>query len=309
MTDAFPTPSAAEEAYNARQNPMLGMGFMVLQTLLLVAISVLVKFLSTAGHHPIEISFWRSAIMLLPLWFWIQASGKMPLLRTANVKAQILRAALGTLTMLVMFMTYTYLPLAEAQSLFFTTPLFILVLSIPILGERVGPYRTAATLAGFFGMLLMLQPGAISSSTGATLGLLSALGMCGVTLCLRTLGRTQDPVVTIFYFALVGVVMLAPALPFYWKTPTLIEAGMLIGVSLLALANQYFLTRALFIAPPSVTAPVSYVSLLWALLADMWIWQDFPTTLTLLGAFIVIAANIFILYRERVVNARKLKTR
>lgn len=282
----------------AHHQPVKGMAFMVVQTLLLALISVLVKKLTEHGQHPVEISFWRSAIMLAPVWFWVKASGKLPLLKTANIKAQISRAVIGTLTMLLMFMTYSYLPLAEAQSLFFTTPLFIVALSWPVLGEKVGPYRALAALAGFSGVLLMLQPGIISSAIGAFFGIASALSMCAVTLLLRTLGRTQDPLVTIYYFALVGAIIMIPPLPFFWKMPTPIEALMLISVSMLAMINQYFLTKALFMAPPSVTSPISYLGLLWALLMDLAIWNVFPATLTLCGAGIVIGANLVILYRE-----------
>lgn len=280
------------------QSPMCGVVYMVIQTILLVCIGVLVKMLTDHGHAPIEISFWRSALMLIPLLIIMRFNGSLYKIKTANVKAQILRGATGTTTMLLMFFTYAYLPLAEAQILFFTTPLFVIALSWPILGEKVGLYRSLATIIGFIGVAFMLQPGSISSFTGALFGLASALGMCCVTLLLRTLGRTQDPWVTIFFFALVGMVMLLPIVPFYWQAITPQSMLLLSGVSFLALANQYFLTKALIAAPPSITSPISYISLLWAVLFDFVIWSQSPALLSLGGASIVISANLFILYRE-----------
>lgn len=279
--------------------PVKGIVFMIVQTALLAVIAVLVKILSAHGHNPVELTFWRSALMVLPVWLLLILTNKKREIGKANIKAQIIRALTGTLTMLFMFITYTYLPLSEAQSLFFTTPLFIVALSWPVLGEKVGPYRITAAFTGFAGVLLMLQPGAISSVTGAIFGLLSALGMCAITLLLRTLGRTQDPLVTIFYFTLVGTIVTAPAMPFFWHTPSATDMLLIVCMAALALGNQYFLTRALFIAPPSVTSPVSYVGLLWALLLDSIIWSDFPSALTLSGAAVVILSNLFILYRER----------
>lgn len=280
------------------QSPLYGVMYMVLQTMFLIGIAALVKILTTNGHSPIEISFWRSAIMFLPLLAIMKANGTIHKIKNANIKAQIIRGLAGTTTMLLMFFTYSYLPIAEAQSLFFTTPLFVIALSWPILGEKVGPYRAAATLIGFTGIILMLQPDSISSFTGAIFGLASALGMCCVTLLLRTLGKTQDPWVTIFFFALVGTIVMLPALPFHWHSITLMDMLLLSGVSLLALANQYCLTRALIVAPPSITAPISYLSLLWAMIIDFIIWSDTPSILTLCGAAIVIFANLFILWRE-----------
>lgn len=277
---------------------MRGVLFMVIQTILLIGIAALVKILITRGHDPIEISFWRSAIMFLPLLFIMKLNGSIHKIKTANIKAQVIRGIAGTTTMLLMFFTYSYLPLAEAQSLFFTTPLFVIALSWPVLGEKVGSYRAAATLIGFLGIILMLQPGSVSSLIGGAFGLASAFGMCCVTLLLRTLGRTQDPWVTIFFFALVGMIILAPALPFYWHAITPMDMLLLSSVSFLALANQYCLTRALMIAPPSITAPISYISLLWAMMLDLVIWNNLPAILTLCGAAIVISANLFILYRE-----------
>ncbi len=286
------------ENQNLIQSPLRGVLYMLIQTILIICIAALVKILTTNGHSPIEISFWRSAIMFIPLLIIMKANGTIQKIRTANIRAQIIRGIAGTTTMLLMFFTYSYLPLAEAQSLFFTTPLFVIALSWPLLGEKVGSYRATATLIGFAGVLLMLQPGSISSLTGAIFGLASALGMCCVTLLLRTLGRTQDPWVTIFFFALVGMVIMAPALPFYWHTITPMSILLLSGVSLLALANQYYLTRALIVAPPSITAPISYISLLWAMIIDFAIWSDTPAILTLSGATIVILSNLFIVYRE-----------
>ncbi len=286
------------EHSNHEPSPIRGVMFMIIQTILLVCIGVLVKMLTANGHSPIEISFCRSAIMIVPLLIIMRVNGSIYRIKTANIKSQILRGATGTITMLLMFFTYYHLPLAEAQILFFTTPLFVIALSWPILKEKVGIYRACATLLGFAGVALMLQPGSISSLTGAIFGLASAFGMCCVTLLLRTLGRTQDPWVTIFFFALVGMIMLAPIVPFYWSSITFKSAILLSGVSFLALANQYFLTRALIEAPPSITSPISYISLLWAVMFDFMIWSQSPAALTLFGALIVISANLFILYRE-----------
>ena len=286
------------EQQNHHQSPMRGVLYMVLQTIFIMCIATLTKILTTNGHSPIEMSFWRSAIMFLPILIIMRANGTIHKIKNANIKAQIIRGTAGTITMLLMFFTYSYLPLAEAQSLFFTTPLFVIALSWPVLGEKVGSYRATATLIGFAGILLMLQPNSISSLTGAIFGLASALGMCCVTLLLRTLGRTQDPWVTIFFFALVGTIIMAPALPFYWHTITSTDMLLLFCLSCLALANQYLLTHALIFAPPSITAPISYISLLWAIIIDFVIWNNMPAILTLSGAAIVISANLFIIYRE-----------
>ena len=176
--------------------------------------------------------------------------------------------------------------------------------SYPVLKEKVGPYRIGATIVGFTGVLLMLQPGAIASTTGAIMGLLAACGQSTVAMCLRLLGRTEDPYVTVFYFSLVGVVLLTPMLPLVWTTPTFNGLMILIAIGLLAMLNQLFLTQAHFLVTPSLIAPVTYLNLFWAILFDFMIWDVIPAYLTLIGAAIIIFANAFIIYRERL-NARK----
>lgn len=292
---------------DTQNQPLKGVIFMIIQTMMLLGVSITVKLLTELGQHPIAISFWRSAFMLIPIFIALKFMGRAHLIKTANKKRQISRAVLGTLTMLFMFITYSYVPLTQAQSLFFTTPLFVILLSYPVLKEKVGIYRTSATIVGFAGMLIMLQPGAISSPIGAAFGILSAISLCGVTLLLRTLGKSQDAMVTIFYFALIGLFMMLIPLPFYWKTPdSLYEIFLLIWVSAFAFGNQYFLTRAIFCAPPSITSPMTYVGLIWALIADITIWGTHPGYITLIGAAIVISANIFIVLREQA--SKRIKT-
>ncbi|MCD8566759.1 MAG: DMT family transporter [Alphaproteobacteria bacterium] len=171
----------------------------------------------------------------------------------------------------------------------------------PCMKEKVGPWRTGAALMGFLGILLIVQPGAISSTLGAVYGLAAAFGQACVMLLLRHIGKKkEDALVTVFYFAALGTLMVLPFLPFSWHWPRPEMLGIFIALGLLAATLQVFLTLSYKLAPPAVLAPVTYLNLLWAIVLDLYLWGHLPGTSVLMGAAIVIVSNFVIVYRETI---------
>ncbi len=280
------------------KNPvMFGIALGIAQTLAFSVLTLLIKLVQDE-HHPVDMLLYRNSICTAIAFIFLIFIGKVHAIRKANLKRQIIRGVVGSTGMILTFVTFAMLPLTEAQSLLFAAPLFVVLLSYPLLKEKVGIFRTSAAIVGFLGVMLIMQPGTISSFIGGLFGLATALSHACVMITLRWLGRTEDPFVTIFYFSLISLIVILPFVPFYWTPPSAEMLVYLISLGIVAFFVQYFLTKAYFMAPASVIAPLIYFNLLWAMLIDIMILGNLPSLYTLIGAFIIILSNLFILWRQ-----------
>jgi drug/metabolite transporter (DMT)-like permease len=264
--------------------------------------AVLVKMASTQ-HHIVEIVFYRNLVSLIVIALIWAIIGNIHRLRRANITAQLTRGLLGTITMALTFASFAWLTISEAQALRYCAPLFVVVLSYPLLKEKVGLYRTGAAIGGFAGLLLMTQPGVISSLTGGLFGIGAALGHGLVLLTLRWMGRNEDVMVTVTWFAAIGLCVAASVMPFFAQMPDLSGIVLLCGVGIMGVLIQLFLTQAYFLAPAAMIAPMLYLNLVWAIGIDLLIWGDLPNIGVFAGAAIIIGANLAIVWRERRVAA------
>lgn len=285
------------KAYFERNPVALGMLYALGQSLCFAGVSLCVK-LASAYHEPVEALFYRNFVCFLIVAAIMLAQGSLPKVKKANLRLQLVRAFIGSAGMYATFLAFTELPLSEAQALLFAAPLFVVALSYPVLKEKVGPWRTGAALAGFAGILLIVQPGAISSSLGAAYGVAAAFGHAAVMLLLRHIGKSEDALVTVFYFSGLGTLMVLPFLPFSFQWPSLTMFGIFMALGILAAALQIFLTLSYKLAPPAVLAPITYLNLLWALGFDFFLWGHVPGAWVFAGAGVVILSNFVIVYRE-----------
>lgn len=277
---------------------MIGVGFAVAQSILFSVMALQVKIVTEEWHHPVEAMFYRSFIALLLSFLALVALKKVHLIKKANLRNQLSRGFIGSIGMVFTFIAFKMLPLSEVQSLLFAAPIFVVALSYPVLKEKVGKYRTTAALFGFFGVLLIAQPGAISNFTGGIIGIFAAFFHASVMIILRWLGKSEDPMVTVFYFSLVSSAFSAMALPFYFNMPTLSTLPLLLGIGVCAYLLQYCLTKSYMYADASVIAPITYLNLFWVLIIDFFMWGYVPGVMILAGAGIIIASNFVIIYRE-----------
>jgi drug/metabolite transporter (DMT)-like permease len=275
-----------------------------------LSIMNMVSKILTETISPIEVTFWRNLVALAIMIPIIVAFGKTALMKTKRWKGQLFRAVIGTVGMVLAVWMFSLLSLADGVALSFTAPLFVILLSKPVLGERVGLFRTSAALIGFSGVLIIAQPwdSASLNILGLAIGMTFALLNAGVMLCLRWLSDTESSVTTVFYFLLFGLIGIAPFIPFnytpidggdYWLVLTLGIVGI---VSLMLKTESYRWGAA------SVVAPISYSLLLWALMFDWLIWNKTPSANVLIGASIIIASNAFILWREHKKQKHSVQT-
>jgi drug/metabolite transporter (DMT)-like permease len=192
-----------------------------------------------------------------------------------------------------------YLPLAEATTISFVAPLFAVMLSALILGEKVGPYRWTAVALGLLGVTVVMQPsGDTLPPIGLGLALLAALGVAGATIALRDLGRTESTPTMVLWFSGFSMLLSGALMPFFAEMHDVREWAILAVLGLAGGLGQLFLTSSLRYAPVAVVAPFDYVQLIWAVLLGWLVWSSYPQPTSWAGAAIIVASGLFTVWRE-----------
>ena len=219
-------------------------------------------------------------------------------LRSERPGLQLIRVICALVAMLFGFTAVIHMPLADATAIFFAKSFFVTIFAIFFLAERVGVYRWSAVLIGFFGVLIMLQPGTDNYSLYGLASLVGAAGAAAVMILLRILSRS-DSADTIMGFGVlgVGVVMIIPGI-YFWQQPTNLEWLLLAAVAVVSYFGQRCNIFAYKYGEASLLASLDYVRLLWATLFGFLVFNQFPGPSIWLGAVVVIAAAIFTIYRE-----------
>lgn len=280
--------------------PLYALALRLAGIALIATMFMLVKLAGESGVALPEVMFWRQAVTLPVLFGWLAYAGRIGTLRTTRIGAHARRAGVGTFGMVCNFGAATLLPLAEATTLGFTTPLFAVILGAMVLNEAVGPWRWAAVVLGFIGVLVIAQPGHVPiPPLGAAAGLGAGLMVAIISYQIRDLGRTEAPIATVFYFALFGSLIMAPFQPFVMTAHSPQQWAILIGVGLVGTFGQLLITSALRHGAVTSVIVMDYTSLIWALLFGWLVWGQLPVAATWLGAPLIVAAGLLILWRER----------
>lgn len=282
--------------------------------LLFTVMSAMVKELS--GRIPVvELMFFRSAFALPVVALITARSGGWRLLRTRRLGGHFLRACTGTLAQGCAFFALLALPLAEQVALGYTTPLFVTVLAIPLLGERVGLHRWSAVLLGFLGVLVIAAGQGVFQGAAVPVGTLAVLGTVAAvsqglfsaltTLLVRQLSATESSTTIVLWQSLLMTAFTLAVLPPFWVTPGWRDLGLLVLMGLVGGAAQWLLTEAYASAQVSALGPYSYSALLWSIALGWVVWGDVPAPSMLAGAALIVAAGLYILHRELVLRRRR----
>lgn len=254
-------------------------------------------------HIPIgEMVFFRSFFGLLVIAIAAFAAGGPALLATKRIDSHAVRAIAGTVAMFCNFAAYIYLPLADATAIGFAAPLFVVILAVLMLSERVHAYRWSAILIGFLGVLVIARPqagmaqGALAGAAFALTGaFLAALAMIFV----RRMSGHEHPATIAFYFMLTSGVISLFTTALGWEVPTPTEAIVLALVGIAGGAGQLFLSFSYRYGEASVLAPFDYAAMIWAVALGYFLFGELPTAQVWIGAAIVIGAGLLIIWRER----------
>lgn len=279
---------------------MLGLGLRLLAILMLSTMGALIKLVETHGAHLIEIMLFRQLFAIPFILAWVAAGAGLASLRTRHFGMHVTRSAVGLTGMVFNFGAVLLLPLAEATTFGFTVPIFATILGALILKESTGWHRWGAVLIGFAGVLIVAQPGGSHIPLGGALvGLTAALFVAIVAIQLRQMARTEAPPTTVFWFSTLSLPPLAigylfVAAPHGWQT-----FALLVAIGLVGGAAQLALTASLRFAPVSVVVPMDYSSLIWATLYGNLLFGALPGPWTWVGAPVIIASGLYIVWRER----------
>ena len=190
------------------------------------------------------------------------------------------------------------MPLAGAVAINFSAPLFAALVSIVWLKEHATPARWSALLVGFFGVLIVTNPGANSLTLGALFALGNAIMYGSVTVAVRGMTKTESAN-TLLIWQMVTITFFHSFLLFFgWRLPSPIDAALLFSSGFVMACGQYFWTQALRLAPTTAVSPFFYLMLVWALIIGFLVWGDVPTKGLLVGSAIVVGSGLFLLWRE-----------
>jgi len=279
--------------------PLRGIAVRVLATLLLTIMFVFAKIAQGYGVNVVEIIFFRQSIAMLPVLALVIPSAGLASLKTKRPWMHASRSAVGTTGMILNFLTIGMLPLAETQALWFATPLFATILSAMLLRETVGLHRWSAVAAGFVGVLIVVQPqSGHLPIIGAVTGLSSAFFTACVTILLRQLGKTEPALTIVFWFFAISLIPLACLMPWFAQSHSLAVWALLIGMGIFGGLGQVALTLSLQYAPVSTVAPIDYASLIWSTLFGVLLFAEIPTIWTWIGAPVIVASGLYIVWRE-----------
>ena len=269
------------------------------------SVNALVKAAEAGGASVGEALFFRQGVTMLVLGLAVAAGPGWAVLRTGRLRAHVVRTLSGLIGMVFLYTAVTLLPLAEATTLGLTTPIFATVLGALWLKESTGWHRWSAVALGFAGALIVAGPsGAHFAPLGSACGLLWALMTAIVAIQLRQIGRTEHPLATVFWF---GALSMPVLLPVFAATVAPHPAWVWLtlgGVGLMGALTQVLLTTALRYGPVSLVVPMDYSSLLWATLFGWLLFGTLPVAATWIGAALVIASGLYIVWRERRVARR-----
>ena len=257
--------------------------------------------LLSAHYPPFQVAALRGASSLPLVLAWALATtGVAPLLHV-RWSLHLLRGALGVAMMASFVYALRTLPLSTAYSIFFIAPLLITALSVPFLGERVGPRRWGAIAVGLVGVLVLLRPtGAGMLSLAALAVLLAALMYAISAITVRLLARsdsTQAMMVWLLALMAFGAGLLAWP---HWVAIRSADMGLICGVGVAGAFAQYAITEAFRRGEASLIAPLEYTALVWGVLLDATLWGVLPDAVTWIGAGIIVASGLYLLRRERV---------
>lgn len=307
----------------AHNRPVLGISFIVLAMVAISVNDMLIKQLS--GGYPLhQLVFVRSIIGIFFTAIMLHFEGGWRELKTKNPGLHALRGIIIVISNMTFFTALAVITLAEATALFFVAPLFITLLAIPILGEKVGPMRLGAVLVGFVGIMIMVQPWSAGSERTASIGVLLLPVIAAITYALnqvltRKLGVASKAsamaiyiqgmfiIVSSLFYLVAGdgryaVGLESESLQFLlreWIWPAHGDLWLFIALGLASAVIGYTISQAYRMADAATVSPFEYTGLPLAIFWGWLLWGEFPSPTVMLGIILIVGAGLFVFWRER----------
>ena len=279
------------------QDVRRGILLMVTAIAVFAVMDIVVKVL-TQDYEVLQVVWARFTFHALIFLIVFSGMRMRDLFATRRPGLQIARSFLLMTATMFFFTALSHLPLADAISIGFVSPLLVTAFAIPILGEKVGIRRWAAILVGFAGVLIIIRPGLGVMHWAAVMPLGMATCFALYQILTRIAGRTEDARTSQVWASAVGVIVLSCIAPFVWTPPTAVGWLLMAAAGMCGGVGHYILIKAYEIAPASILSPFVYTQLLWMIIAGYVIFGDFPDAWTLTGGAVVVASGLYIFHRE-----------
>jgi S-adenosylmethionine uptake transporter len=256
--------------------------------------------LSSAGFSVFQVAFVMAFFAVLPVLATTIGRGGLRSVLPRNVKLVAARGILAAACGMLAWNAFAILPMAEVYALLFAAPMLVTALSAVVLGEAVGWRRWSATVVGFIGVIVMIDPRFSGLGFGHLLA--AAAAVCGASsfVILKRIGATEKSAAMLFTVLFWLMAVSLPPAAANWIWPSAVELGIMALAGLLMGVGQAGLVFATREAPAVVVAPFQYSQMVWAVAFGLLVFGDVPTTNLFVGLAIVVAAGLFIIYRETV---------
>ncbi len=295
--------------------PMLAVGLKLSALTLFTTMAAVVKAMSD-DFPPGELVFFRSFFAIPVILIWLISRGELTQgFVVKRPMGHFWRGVLGTSAMALTFTGLSLLPLPEVTAIGYATPIFTLILAAVILGERIRLIRIGAVAIGLLGVLVMIWPrlGSTQLEVTATIGALCVLGAtvarAFVQIHIRQLVKVDHPAAIVFYFSMTATLLSLLTAFWGWTMPTPKQALILVSMGLIGGVAQIFVTSAYRFGQASMLAPYDYTTMLIALIISYVWFDELPTLAILLGAALVIAGNVVVIWREHQLGLERGKAR
>jgi drug/metabolite transporter (DMT)-like permease len=307
------TTTAAE----SHDSPLKGIGFLIAGVFVFSIQDVIIKWIS--GTYPVhQIVFIRSIFAVIPILAIAHFEGGFHVLRTHHHVLHVIRSLLMFAAYTCFYLSIAVLPLAETVTLFFASPLFITILAVIVLNEKVGLGGWVAVLIGFCGVIVMLKPGAEMINPAGLLALLAAFFYATSSIITRRLGKTESGLSLAFYPIMLYIVFSSivaitlnyssisknsdPNLAFLirdWQFLSQVDLFLLVFTGLIAAAGFYFLSQAYRLAQPSTIAPFEYIAVPLSVVWGYVVWQDILEPQSIIGLVLIVGSGLYIFGRKK----------
>lgn len=284
-----------------------GILFMCAGVLCLAIGDALSKWLGEA-YSPLQVIFFRTLVSVPLIALLAYYGGGLRKLRTRRPFMHLVRGLIYTGTMFCFVFGLTLLPLAEATAIAFVAPLFVTLLSVPLLGERIEMPVMIASLFGFFGVLIVVRPGGEAFQLGSLVLIGAAAFYSLMLITARRYGTSEHLWAMVFYMTLVPLVLTALLLPWFWQTPESRHWPGFLASGVFGVGAMAFITMAFRFAPAAIAAPFDYTAMLWAVVLGWWFWGEIPDVWVFVGSALIIGSGLAIGYHERRTTLKRRPT-
>ncbi|MCB2125935.1 MAG: DMT family transporter [Rhodobacteraceae bacterium] len=284
------TPATAHHNFRGAIFALLAMGIFATH-------DAVVKHLG-AAYSPFQIVFFASLLSFPPVAVIMLNDTREASLRPRHPGWVLFRTVLTVVTGVSAFYAFSTLPLAQVYVILFASPLLITILAIPLLGEKVRARRWAAVIVGLLGVIIVMRPGQAELSLGHLAALTAAV--CGATasVIVRKIGADERSVVLLLFPMVGNFIVTGLAMPYVYRPMPLADLGLMAVIAAFGLTASFLVILAYRAGEAAIVAPMQYSQILWATAYGYLLFDEAPDRATILGAGVIIASGLYIVFRE-----------